>query len=131
MRQFLTLLLLLAAFLVGKQIFSYWKQVESGEASKPVSTQVDPKSLPGMPPELEQTLYNVTQLGPQSLGKWLDYYRPRLSDPRLAWIELDYVLMISRENPEEARRIFQDVKGRTPKTSPVYSRIKQLEKTYD
>ncbi len=131
MRQFLSLLLLLAAFLVGKQIYSYWKKVESGEANKPAANAVNPQTLPGVPPELEQTLQNVTQLGPKELRKWLDYYHARLSDPRLAWIELDYVLMISRDNPEEARRIFQEVKSRTPKNSPVYSRIKQLEKTYD
>jgi hypothetical protein len=51
-------------------------------------------------------------------------------DPRLAEIELNYVVLVSRTNPSEAKQVFQAVKKRTPKTSPLYDRIKRLDATY-
>ena len=53
-----------------------------------------------------------------------------MSDPRLAAIELDYIVLISSTNPQESRRLFSLVKQRTPTNSPVYPRVKRLEKTY-
>jgi len=44
---------------------------------------------------------------------------------------LDYCTMIVRDDPTEARRIFKSVKERTPATSPVYDRVKKLEKSYE
>ena len=38
--------------------------------------------------------------------------------------------MITRDNPQEAKRIFDEVKDRTPPTSPVWPRIHELEKSY-
>ncbi len=35
------------------------------------------------------------------------------------------------ENPLAAKRVFSEVKKRTPLESPVYPRIKELEKTYE
>jgi len=43
---------------------------------------------------------------------------------------LDYIVLISSTNPQEARRLFTVVKQRTPTNSPVYPRVKLLEKTY-
>jgi hypothetical protein len=54
-----------------------------------------------------------------------------VQDPRKAWIQLDYCVLISREDPAEARRIFAEVKGRLQPSSPVWARIKRLEKTYE
>jgi hypothetical protein len=54
-----------------------------------------------------------------------------VKDPRLAWIELDYVLMITKDDPVQAKRVFQDVKQRTPPESKIYPRIKSLEKNYE
>ena len=64
------------------------------------------------------------------MRNWLKAYRPYLSDPRLAAIELDYVVLVGASDLKEARQIFAAVKQRTPTNSPVYPRIKQLEKTY-
>ena len=58
-------------------------------------------------------------------------YDRSVVDPRRAWIQLDYVVEVSREDPSEAKRVFKNVKDRTPPSSPVYSRIKSLEKTYE
>jgi hypothetical protein len=54
-----------------------------------------------------------------------------VQDPRKAWIELDYCIAVAREDPAEAKRAFASVKNRTPQSSPVWPRIKQLEKTYE
>ena len=56
---------------------------------------------------------------------------PDVKDPRLAWVELDYVVKVSATDPLEARKIFQAVKKRTPTDSPIYPRIKSLEKNYE
>ena len=80
---------------------------------------------------LENTLAKAQQSGAAGLREWLNQYRRYVADPRLAWIELDYCVLVARENPTEARRIFAEVKARVAPTSPVYPRIKQLEKTYE
>ena len=37
----------------------------------------------------------------------------------------------SRAKIVEAKKVFAEVKARTPENSPVYRRIKDLEKTYE
>ena len=54
----------------------------------------------------------------------------QVEDPRKAWIELDYCVAVAREDTSEAKRVFKEVKERTPTSSPVWPRIQQLEKTY-
>jgi len=54
-----------------------------------------------------------------------------VQDPRKAWIELDYCVMVAREDPAEAKRVFRDVKARTAASSPVWPRIQKLQKTYE
>ena len=54
-----------------------------------------------------------------------------VQDPRKAWIELDYCVLVSREDLSEARRVFAEVKKRTPPSSPVWPRVKDLEKVYE
>ena len=43
---------------------------------------------------------------------------------------MNHDVLIAREDPAEAKRVFAGVKERTPATSPIFPRIKQLEKTY-
>ena len=135
LRYLLTLALIVAAFMGFRRFQAYYRAVESRTASnETASASVSaslPASLPGLPQELEPSLEVVTRQGASSLKKWIDYYRPRLADPRLAWIELDYVMMVSRENPAEARQVFLSVKERISSQSPVYPRIKQLSKTFE
>ena len=83
-----------------------------------------------MPANLEASLQAAQRQGAAGLKNWLKLYRPYLNDPRLAAIELDYIVLISSSNPQEARQIFAAVKQRTPTNSPVYPRLRQLEKTY-
>ena len=57
-------------------------------------------------------------------------YLAKRDELRLAEIELDYVVLIGSTNPQEARRLFTVVKQRTSTNSPVFPRVKRLEKTY-
>jgi hypothetical protein len=86
--------------------------------------------LPGLPVGLESSLQTAHKQGAAGLKNWLKAYRPYVTDPRLAAIELDYVVMVGAGNIKEARQVFASVKQRTPTNSPVYPRIKQLEKNY-
>jgi hypothetical protein len=86
--------------------------------------------LPGLPANLEASLSAAQKQGAAGMKNWLNLYRPYVSDPRLAAIELDYILLIGSTYPQEARRLFTVIKQRTPTNSPVYPRVKRLEKTY-
>ena len=55
----------------------------------------------------------------------------KIADPRKAWIELDYVVLLAQSSPGAARQKFQEVKSRVQPDSPVYGRVRQLEKTYE
>jgi len=89
------------------------------------------EALPGMPYQLDGSLQAAQSQGATGLAAWLKTYGQVVQDPRKAWIELDYCLLVSKDNPAEARRIYAEVKKRTAQNSPVWPRIKQLEKTYE
>ena len=133
MRQFLSLLLLLGALYVGKQLYSYWETVKRnagyGQAAKPAETA--PSNLPGLPPSFEASLQAAQQNGAKGLKDWLKLYRRYIADPRLAAIELDYVILVGPSDRVEARRVLAAVSQRTPPTSPVYERLKRIQKTYE
>ena len=136
MTKLIALLVVLAALFGGYQLFLYYDRVKAQDEQSPqpqaaAPASVSPRQLSGMPSQLESSLEAATKLGATGLRNWLKAYSASISDPRKAWIELDYCVLLSQENPAEARRIFSDVKNRTPDSSPVWPRIKQLEKTYD
>ena len=129
----ITVLIIAVVAFGGWKLFQYWEQVENDKEAKQkeaAADVVDPNALPGLPPQLQTSLQAAQQQGPSVLANWLKMYGRSVQDPRKAWIELDYVVMITRDNPQEARRIFAEVKERTPPASPVWPRIHQLEKSY-
>ena len=130
---------LIAAFIIivalfgGYHLFLYWERVKNEEETQKkqaVAATVQGENLPGLPPGLEPGLKTAQQNSPAAFRKWLKTYDKALQDPRKAWIELDYCVAIAREDPSEARRVFAEVKKRTPPSSPVWPRVKALEKTY-
>ncbi len=135
MTKLIAILFLVAALFVGWKLFDYWDKVKSEEDAaarqKAAASAVSPQQLPGMPYQLEESLSKAEKLGATGLRNWLEAYGSRIEDPRKAWIQLDYVLLLSRDNPRDAKRLFAEVKARTPESSPVYPRIKELEKTYE
>ncbi|MFM2082867.1 MAG: hypothetical protein RL380_1558 [Verrucomicrobiota bacterium] len=131
--------IILIVALIGWRVFQYWLDISAEErgASRPeivAALNLDPRSLAGMPPAARDTLENsltkAQTQGAPALREWLNACRKLVADPRLGWIELDYIVLLARDNPAEAKRIFAEVKDRTPPTSPIYPRLKQLEKTY-
>jgi hypothetical protein len=109
-----------------KSVFDQYKAKQQANSGQNATASV----LEGVPPQFEQSLQIAQSQGAPALRAWLQQYGRYASDPRLAEIQLDYIVLISRSNPAEAKQLFQAVKNRTPKSSPVYDRIKRLEATY-
>jgi len=131
MKALIAILIIVGAIYGGYQLLSYWVVVKENKKEAAEVQQVSGAQLPGLPPTLEAPLQAAQQKGAPGLRNFLVQYGKTISDPRLASLELDYVVLIAREDPAEAKRVFAKVKKRTPSSSPVYERIKQLEKTYE
>jgi hypothetical protein len=118
----------------GYQLFIYWetvKEQKENEQKQAAVLAIQGEGLPGMPYQLNESLRAAKQQGNAAVRTWLKTYGPAVQDPRKAWIELDFCVAIARDAPAEARHIFASVKKRTPPESPVWPRVKQLEKSYE
>jgi len=134
MTKLIGLVIILLVLWGGWELFFYWERVKNEEDTQKKQAAAAAgmgERLPGMPYQLEPSLSAAQGKGAAGLQAWLKTYGRTIQDPRKAWIELDYCVLISRDNPAEAKRLFAEVKARTPETSPVWQRIKQLEKTYE
>src|SRR5260370_34758104 len=138
MTKLIAVLIIVIVLFGGWHLFLYWEKVRDEEKTaqkQAASAVVAPEQLSGLPQQYETSLQaaiaaSKTQ-GASALKKWLNAFDRAVQDPRRAWVELDYCLLLSKEDPSEARRVFAAVKERTPPSSPVWPRIKQLEKTYE
>jgi hypothetical protein len=127
-------LIIIAVLYGGWELFLYWEKVKNEEDTKQkqdAAAMVMGDQLPGLAPALESTLQAARKQGTAGLKNWLKTYSQSVEDPRKAWIELDYCVAVAREDPAEARRVFATVKERIGPASPVWPRMKQLEKTYE
>jgi hypothetical protein len=132
MTKLIAVLIVAAVLFVGWRVFVYWDQVKNEEAdARKQAAAFSPQSLTGIPYQLEASLDAAQKRGVAGLRDWLKTYGDRIQDPRKAWIELDYVVLLGRDNVAEAKRVFAGVKARTPRSSPVWPRIEQLAKTYE
>lgn len=148
MKFLITLAFCYLIYLGGKNLIGYWGEVTRKSRSQdteavetpgpakrpdpksPATTSIDPSTLPGLPPTLEPALQKAQAQGPVALKQWIDQNRRYLKDPRLAWLELDYVVQIATLNRAEARKVLADLASRLPPNSPVYPRFKKLAETY-
>lgn len=133
MTKIITAVIIIAALYGGWHLFLYWEKVKNEEeVQKKENAQaaVAGDSLPGLPYQLEASLQTARQQGAAAMGTWLKNNSASLQDPRKAWIELDYVLLLARENPSEAKRTYQSVRERLKESSPVWKRVVELEKTF-
>jgi hypothetical protein len=130
MKVLISILIVIGVVLVGVKLFNYWEDVGTEKIAQQKAATVSPTSLAGLPQKLEASLQQAQQAGARDLKKWLEAHRREVQDPRLAWIELDYVVLMARENPVEAKRVFAEIRERIGSDSPVYQRVKDLEKTY-
>jgi hypothetical protein len=132
MRFLVGLLIVLGLALGVKQLYLYWGNFKEKEkVVAPAPPEVSGDQLAGMSPRLQPALEAARARGAAGLHDFLLMYGNTINDPRRAWIELDYVVLLAQSSPGEARRQFAKVKSRVPADSPVYPRIKQLEKTYE
>jgi hypothetical protein len=130
LRHILGILILLGFFYLGKQLYLKFQSYQEPPKQRESQAQVADGTLPGLHPSLEASLAAAKKQGVPGMRKWLRDYAGHVKDPRLAEIELDYVMMLTWRNPDEAKRIFQAVKARTPPSSPLYQRVKSLETNY-
>ena len=133
MTKIISVLIVVLVLYGGWHLFLYWEQVKNQEETakkQEAAAIVAGDQLPGVPQGLQASLQAAQKEGAAGLRNWLKTHGRSIQDPRKAWIELDYCVAVARENPSEARKVFAQVKERTPATSPVFPRIKQLEKTY-
>jgi hypothetical protein len=134
MTKLIAAVIILAALFGGWELFFYWEKVKNEQEvqkKQAAAVVVSGEQLSGLPQQLEPTLKAAEAQGAAGLRRWLKTYNRSVQDPRKAWIELDYCLLISREDPSEAKRIFAQVKNRTPESSPIWPRIKKLENAYE
>lgn len=133
MKALTSILIILAVFFTVYKVWNYWDKVstEREVAEERAKKPLDPASLQGLDYKLEQSLRDAQANGADGLKDFLERYRRVTKDPRLAWIELDYVQLVAPKNPGEAKKVFAGVRQRTPPESPIYKRVKELEKTYE
>ena len=136
MKAAISILIIIAVCVGAFKLWEYWDKVsQEKEQTEKIADGSDIKEyqLPGMPYELDQRYTAAKQKGAAGIKDFLEAYRkaPKFEDPRKAWVELDYALLITGSDPLEAKRIFLDVKQRTPTNSLIYPRIRAMSKTYD
>lgn len=133
MTKFITAGIIVIVLYLAYSLFLYWEKVRDEKEDRQAAAKMvmRPEAMSGMPQQLESTLQAAQRAGLPTFRRWLDTYGPAIQDPRKAWIELDYCVMLARDNPKEARRVFNEVKQRIRPDSPVYSRIKQLDATFE
>jgi hypothetical protein len=134
MKLLITAVIVLGLALGVWQVYRFWeKEKESRQAAAAPAAETVPNDapLPGLPPRLQPALEAARQRGAAGLRDFLAANGSNVADPRRASIELDYVLVVAPGDPAEARRVFAQVKARLAPDSPVYARMKQLEKTYE
>ncbi len=136
MKALISILIVLAVGFGAFRIYDHWEKVKERrvlEDRAAKGADINPDQLPGLPWQLVQKYEEVRKTDAQTVGRFIESIRkfPDVKDPRLAWIELDYVVMLTATDPILARKTFQAVKKRTPADSPIYPRIKTLEKNYE
>jgi hypothetical protein len=119
----------------GYELFEMWDRYDTNRDLKEKEAEqarnFTPDQLPGMPDNLRKSYEIAKGRGVVGLHDFLKAYNTKLEDPRKAWIELDYVVLIANSDPVEAKKVFADVKARTSTNSVVYARVKELAKTYE
>ena len=128
-------LIIALVLLGGWGLYSYWETFEEKKETEKKQAAAhkafSPDQLSGLPPELAPSLDIAQKQGARAMRSWLQAHSRVVRDPRLAWIELDYCMMVARDNPAEARKVFADVKQRIPPSSPVWPRVQELKASFE
>jgi hypothetical protein len=131
MKLIISVLIIIGVYMGIRSVFREYKKEEARQNKQDAPQPAAPAdALTGMPANFDPSLQAAQAQGAPALKAWLDRYRPYLHDPKLGAIELDYALLISRTDPAEAKRVFAQVKQRTPANSPLNDRVKRLDSTF-
>ena len=100
----LTVVIVVGLSLGAWQLYKYWGNYKSNDQTQaPTPAYAAPPeagdSLPGMSQNLEPTYQASRQRGAAGLKDFLTMYGNGISDPRLASIQLDYVLLVAAGRP--------------------------------
>ncbi len=117
---------------IGYRLYQHWAKIQEergGQKEAPV-VSVSGDSLPGMPSHLDAGCRAAKDKSPAAFRAWFNAHEKELSDPRKAWIELDLCVAVRRDSPTVAKEIFARVQKRVPPSSPVWPRMKELEKAF-
>jgi len=134
MKALISIFIIVLFVFCGWKLFSYYQKVEAENDSRQkveAGADIKPENLPGLPYQLYTSLQTAQNNGPTGLRDWLKAYGAQVQDPRKAWLEMDCSLALLRTDPNDAKRIFKAVKERTSTNSPVYPRLRQLEKSFE
>jgi hypothetical protein len=126
-------LIILVVGYIGYLMFKQWDKARlehAGQKPEQAAALASGDSLAGMPYQLDASYRTAKANGPAAFWAWFTANEKLLADPRKAWIELELCKAVFRENPAEAKRMFAAVKGRVPPSSPVYGKVKEMEKTF-
>ncbi|MCB1125103.1 MAG: hypothetical protein KDM81_01305 [Verrucomicrobiae bacterium] len=133
MRQFLTVVMILGALWLGSRLVNYMRAPIPG-SENPTRVNANapaPGKLAGMPAFMEAGLDQARSQGATGLATWLSQHRREVGDPRLAEIELEYVVLVGPTDRAEAKRALEYIGKRIKPDSPVYQRYEQLRKNYE
>lgn len=136
MKTLISVAIILAAVYLFMQLVGFYDRTArpSGRTEDYVevqSTASASQSLPGLPPQFEGSLQQAQSQGLEGLGEWLKTYGRHVQDPRLAAIELDYVILLNLKDHKAARERFHRIVARTPPDSPVAERLRKLAPAYE
>src|SRR5215472_12291900 len=102
MTKLIAAVIILAVLFAGWELFFYWEKVKNEEEvqkKQAAASVVTEDQLSGLPQPLEAGLKAAEAQGAAGLRNWLKTYGRIVQDPRKAWIELDYCLLISKDDP--------------------------------
>lgn len=127
-------LIILVVGYIGYLLFQQWDKARlehDGRQKEEAAAVLQGDSLPGLPSPLEAGYRSAKEHGPTAFQNWFKANERSMADPRKAWIELELCVAMTRQSPAESKKIFSNVKDRVPPSSPVWPRVKELEKTFE
>lgn len=130
MRQFLTVVLVIAAIWAGLRFMNFAKSEVRKNEQADTSQRYAPGRLPGLPAELEAPLATAQGEGVAAFRRWLNTHRAEIGEPRLTEIELDFVVLTGRTDAGEARAVLDRLQRRIKSDHPQYKRFQQLDRAY-
>src|SRR5436305_10420211 len=98
MKGLIAVLIVLAVIFGGWKLWEYWDTVNQQKEAAEKVVEVSEAQMGSMSYELEKSLEEARKKGPSAFKAWLNRFEksPKIPEDRLAWIKLDYVLMVSQ-----------------------------------